>query len=40
MKPEIILAIDVPSSADVAPLLAKLPDQLSWFKIGLELFSA
>ncbi len=40
MKPEIILAVDVPSATDVAPLLAKLPDQLSWFKIGLELFSA
>lgn len=40
MKPEIILAVDVPSAADVAPLLRKLPDQLVWFKVGLELFSA
>ena len=40
MKPEIILAVDVPSAADVPPLLMKLPDQLAWFKVGLELFTA
>lgn len=40
MKPEIIVAVDVPSAADVAPLLGRLPDQLTWFKVGLELFSA
>ena len=40
MKPEIILAIDVPSAAEIKPLLDKLPDQLTWFKVGLELFTA
>jgi len=40
MKPEIILAVDVPSSAHVPPLLEKLQGQLTWFKIGLELFTA
>lgn len=40
MKPEIILAVDVPSAAEVAPLLDKLPAELTWFKVGLELFTA
>ena len=40
MKPEIILAVDVPTAADITPLLNKLPDPLTWFKVGLELFSA
>ena len=40
MKPEIILDVDVPSAADVPPLLSKLPEQLIWFKVGLELFTA
>ncbi len=40
MKPEVILALDVPNSAAVPPILAKLPPQLMWMKIGLELFTA
>jgi orotidine-5'-phosphate decarboxylase len=40
MKPEIIIAVDVPTAAEITPLLNKLPDQLTWFKVGLELFSA
>ena len=40
MKPEIMLAVDVPTAADVPPLLAKLPECLAWYKVGLELFSA
>jgi orotidine-5'-phosphate decarboxylase len=40
MKPEIIVALDVPAAAAVPPLLRKLPPELSWFKIGLELFTA
>lgn len=40
MKPEIIVAVDVPAATDVAPLLARLPDQLAWYKVGLELFTA
>jgi orotidine-5'-phosphate decarboxylase len=40
MKPEIILALDVPKAGDLPPLLQKLPRELSWFKVGLELFTA
>lgn len=40
MKPEIILALDVPEANAIQPLLNKLPRELSWFKIGLELFTA
>jgi orotidine-5'-phosphate decarboxylase len=40
MKPEIIVALDVPHAAALGPLLQKLPPELAWFKIGLELFSA
>lgn len=40
MKPEIILALDVPNGAALSPLLPRLPPELSWFKIGLELFTA
>ncbi|MEI8122769.1 MAG: orotidine 5'-phosphate decarboxylase / HUMPS family protein, partial [bacterium] len=40
MKPEIILAVDVPSASEVTSLLNKLPDSLTWFKVGLELFTA
>lgn len=39
-KPEIIVALDVPSSTGLRPLLARLPDELSWYKVGLELFCA
>jgi len=40
MKPEIILALDVPSAMEIAPLMNKLPAELTWFKVGLELFTA
>lgn len=40
MKPEVILALDVPDAASVAPVLARLPPELAWFKVGLELFTA
>ena len=40
MKHQLILAVDVPSVSDIAPLLARLPDALSWYKVGLELFTA
>lgn len=40
MKPEIILAVDIPSAAEVTPLMNKLPAELTWFKVGLELFTA
>jgi orotidine-5'-phosphate decarboxylase len=37
---QIIVALDVPSAREVAPLLRTLPTELSWFKVGLELFCA
>lgn len=40
MKPEIIVALDVPNAVYVRPLLQKLPTEVSWVKIGLELFCA
>jgi len=40
MKPEIILALDVPTADAIPPLLKTLPRELSWFKVGLELFTA
>lgn len=38
--PAVILALDVPRSTDIAPLLAPLPPEISFCKIGLELFCA
>ena len=40
MNPEIIVALDVPASKDIAPILARLPAELIWYKVGLELFCA
>lgn len=34
------LALDVPTPADVDPLVASLPGDLRWCKVGLELFCA
>jgi orotidine-5'-phosphate decarboxylase len=39
-RPELILALDAPSSASFAPLLAALPAEVSFGKVGLELFCA
>lgn len=39
-QPEIIVALDVPTSRAIAPVLARLPAELSWYKVGLELFCA
>lgn len=40
MKPEIIVALDVPDADVVPAVLKRLPPELIWFKIGLELFTA
>ena len=43
MKPgaaDLAVALDVPSVDDIAPLLALLPPDLRWYKVGLELFCA
>jgi orotidine-5'-phosphate decarboxylase len=38
MKPELILALDVPTAGHIAPILRKLPPEVDFFKVGLELF--
>jgi orotidine-5'-phosphate decarboxylase len=40
MKPEIIVALDVPSSREIGPVVDRLPQSLRWYKAGLELFCA
>jgi orotidine-5'-phosphate decarboxylase len=40
MKPELIVALDVPRTRDLRALLRKLPSEVDFFKIGLELFVA
>lgn len=40
MRPEIIIALDVPVASDLAPLLERMPSSLTWGKVGLELFCA
>ncbi|MBU0678415.1 MAG: orotidine-5'-phosphate decarboxylase [Verrucomicrobia bacterium] len=40
MKPELIVALDVPSSDELAPILDQLGDEISFYKLGLELFCA
>jgi orotidine-5'-phosphate decarboxylase len=37
-KPQVIVALDVPGAVDIAPLISRLPDEICWFKVGLELF--
>ena len=38
-SPELILALDVPSLSDAKALLPRLPAELEYYKIGLELFT-
>lgn len=40
MPPELIVALDMPSSQALSTLLQSLPREIAWFKIGLELFVA
>jgi len=39
-RPELVVALDVPSSAHIGPILERLPSEIKWFKVGLELFTA
>ena len=39
-SPEIIVALDVPTLTDLGAALPRLPPSLSFYKIGLELFTA
>lgn len=40
MKPQIIVALDIPSSKDIPAILDSLPPEIFFFKIGLELFTS
>jgi orotidine-5'-phosphate decarboxylase len=40
MNPEIIIALDVANQHELNTTLAQLPAEISWYKIGLELFCA
>lgn len=40
MKPELIVALDVPEVAQLAPMVDRLPSAVEWYKVGLELFCA
>lgn len=40
MKPALIVALDVPSIADLENTLKRMPDSIEWYKVGLELFCA
>ncbi|HMP90717.1 MAG TPA: orotidine-5'-phosphate decarboxylase [Kiritimatiellia bacterium] len=40
MKTEVIVALDVANSNELSRKLSELPEKISWFKVGLELFCA
>ena len=40
MKPEIIVALDVPTANEIPAIVNALPSQIDYYKIGLELFAA
>jgi orotidine-5'-phosphate decarboxylase len=40
MKTQLIVALDVPSAADIPKIVNALPPQISYYKIGLELFTS
>ncbi len=40
MKSELIVALDVPSANQVERVIDQLPDEVRWYKVGLELFTA
>jgi len=39
-EPSLIVALDVPNASQIAPLVDRIGDQVSWYKVGLELFVA
>lgn len=40
MKPEIIVALDLPTRKDIIRVLDRLPEAITWYKIGFEIFTA
>lgn len=39
-KPEMIVALDRPSAKEAGVILDKMPPEISWYKVGLEIFTA
>ncbi|MCS6772367.1 MAG: orotidine-5'-phosphate decarboxylase [Kiritimatiellae bacterium] len=39
-EPALVVALDVPSTADLHQVLSQMPSDVEWFKVGLELFTA
>jgi len=37
-KSSVIVALDVPQATDIGPLVKKIPEEIAWYKVGLELF--
>lgn len=40
MPPELIIALDTPSAQELPALIQRLPREILWYKVGLELFTA
>ena len=40
MKTELIVALDIPSSSEIPAVIDPLPDEISFYKVGLELFTS
>jgi len=40
LKPELIVALDVPSHTAIPDIVRTLPSDIRWYKVGLELFTA
>jgi len=40
MKPELIVALDVPDAEQIPRVIETLPDEVRFYKVGLELFTA
>ena len=40
MEPALIVALDVPTKKEMEETLARLPDSIEWYKVGLEIFCA
>jgi orotidine-5'-phosphate decarboxylase len=40
MKPELIVALDVPSAEEIPGIVGKLPPELGYYKVGLEIYTA
>ncbi len=39
-KPELAVALDLPSRGEIQNLVRQLPPEVKWYKVGLELFTA